>query len=113
MSGVHAIMLLSAAPKVEEMFRRDPRVAALLDPAVYIAADGEGVIASVVERSQLTELITGLEPIDRKPIWDESLEGAPIAVLVRDESSTTVYRVPDPRNDPEQWPWMGLPDDED
>jgi hypothetical protein len=106
-------MLLSAAPKVAEMFRTNPRVAALLDPAVYIAADGEGVIASVVERLQLAELMSGLDSADWMPIWDESLEGAPIAVLVRDQSSTTVYRVPDPRNDPEQWPWMGLPDDED
>jgi hypothetical protein len=113
MSGVHAIMFLSAAPKVAGMFRTYPKVTAILDPAVYIAADGKAVIASVVERSQLTELIAGLEPIDRKPIWDESLEGAPIAVLVMDKSGATVYRVPDPRTNPEQWPWMGLPDDED
>jgi UDP-N-acetyl-D-mannosaminuronic acid transferase (WecB/TagA/CpsF family) len=112
MSEVHAIMLLCAAPKVAEMFRSDPKVADLLDPAVYIAADGEGVIASVVERLQLAKLISGLDSADWMPTSRESAEAAPIAVLVRDESSVTVYRVPDPRNDPSRWPWMGLEPDE-
>jgi hypothetical protein len=111
MSSVHAIMLLSAAPKVAEMFRTDPKVAALLDPAVYIAADEDGLIASVVERLQLAELISGLDSAAWMPTSGESPTDAPIAVFVRDESSTTVYRVPDPRNDPELWPWMGLEDD--
>jgi hypothetical protein len=41
------------------MFRTDPRVAALRNPAVYIAADVDGVIASAIERFQITELISG------------------------------------------------------
>jgi hypothetical protein len=108
MPGVHAIMLLSAAPGVAEMFRTDPRVAALVNPAVYIAADVNGVIASVIERLQITELISGPVSADWTQILGETPEDAPIVVLVSDESGMAVYRVPDPRNDRELWPWMGL-----
>ena len=99
--------------KVAVMFRTDPKVASLLDPAVYIAADGDGVIASVVERLQLTEPIFDLKPAQRSPIWDEEPEDAPIAVLVVDEDGASVFRVPDPRICPDQWPWTGLGDDQD
>jgi hypothetical protein len=112
MSSVHAIMLLSAAPKVAEMFRIDPKVAALLDPAVYIAANEDGLIASVVKRLQLAELISGPVSADWTQILGETPEDAPIVVLVSDESGMAVYRVPDPRNDRELWPWMGLEVDE-
>jgi hypothetical protein len=112
MPGVHAIMLLSAAPSVAAMFRTDPRVAALLNPAVYLAADVDGVIASVIERLQITELISRPVSDDWTQILGETPEDAPIVVLVSDESGMTVYRVPDPRNDLELWPWMGLEVDE-
>ena len=112
MIGAHAIMLLSVAPDVAEMFRSDPKVADLLDPAVYISADEDGVLASVVERLQLTELISGLNQAELNPIWDEAPEGTAIAVLVTDENGATVYRVPDPRTDPNLWPWIGLEDEE-
>jgi hypothetical protein len=111
MPGVHAILLLTAARDVAEMFHNDPKVADLLDPAVYIAADGDGVIASIVERLQLTELVAGLEPTARKPIWDESPPGASIAVLVKDDGGSEIYRVPDPRTNPDAWPWMGIEGD--
>ena len=113
MGGAHVIMLLIAAPKVAVMFRTDPKVADLLDPAVYIAADGDGVIASVVERLQLTEPIFGLKPAQRSPIWYKEPEDAPIAVLVVDEDGASVFRVPDPRTCPDQWPWMGLEEEDD
>jgi hypothetical protein len=112
MPDVHAIMLLSVAPRVAETFRTDPKVAAFLAPAVYIAADEDGVIASVIERLQLTELISGLDSTDWTPTLREAPEDAPIVVLVSDESGMAVYRVPDPRNDLERWPWMGLEVDE-
>jgi hypothetical protein len=113
MLGVHAIMLLTVAPSVAEMFRTDPKIADLLDPAVYIAADGGGVIASVVERLELTNLISSLQPKNGMPIWDKFPVDAPIAVLVIDRSSAAVYSVPDPRSDPALWPWTGLGDDKD
>jgi hypothetical protein len=110
--GVHAIMLLSIAPTVAKMFRTDLRIADLLDPAVYIAADGDGLIASVVERLELIQLISELQSSDLESIWNRSPEQAPIAVLVADKSDMVVYRVADPRAYPQQWPWMGLEDDE-
>ena len=106
-------MLLLAAPKVAEMFRTDPKVAELLDPAVYIGADEEGVIASIVERLKLMEPTLGMESTVRKAILENSPKGALIAVLVIDESGASAFHVPDPRSEPEQWPWMGLEDDED
>ena len=106
-------MLHLAAPKIAVMFRTDPKVASLLDPAVYIAADGDGVIASVVERLQLTEPIFDLKPAQRSPIWDREPVDAPIAVLVVDEDGASVFRAPDPRTHPDQWLWAGLGDDED
>jgi hypothetical protein len=42
MSDLHAIMLLDVAPKVAEMFRSDPGVAELIDPAVLVDANEEG-----------------------------------------------------------------------
>ena len=113
MIDARAIMLFSVAPDVADMFRSDPKVADLLDPAVYISADEEGVLASVVERLQLTELISGQNQAGPNPIWDEAPEGAPIAVLVKDENGATVYSVPDPRTAPDLWPWMGIEDEED
>jgi hypothetical protein len=106
-------MLLAVAPKVAEMFRSDPKIADLLDPAVYIAADGDGVIASFVERLELVELVPGPRSSDRKPIWAKSPEEAPIAILVKDKCDVAVYRVADPRTCPDQWPWMGLEEDDD
>jgi hypothetical protein len=111
--GVHAIMILAVAPKVAEMFRSDPKIANLLDPAIYIAADDDGVIASVVERLELLEVVSRLRSNDLKPIWEKSPEEAPIAILVTDECDVAVYRVADPRTCPDQWPWMGIEDDDD
>jgi hypothetical protein len=106
-------MILAVAPKVAEMFRSDPKIADLLDPAVYIAADDDGVIASVVERLELMQIVSRLRSNDLKPIWEKSPVGAPIAILVTDDCDAAVYRVADPRTCPDQWPWMGLDEAED
>jgi hypothetical protein len=106
-------MILAVAPMLAEMFHSDPRIADLLDPAIYIAVDDDGVIASVVERLELVELVFGMRSSDGKQVWDNSREKAPIAVLVSDNRDVAVYRVADPRTCPDQWPWMGLEDDED
>src|SRR5438045_3547218 len=112
MSDIHAIMLLDVAPKVAEMFRTDPRVADLLDPAVLVDANEEGCVATVVERLQLTELMSGAELASGRPMQDPSPDNAPIAVLVMDENGATAYRVPDPRTHPNHWPWIGDPEDD-
>jgi hypothetical protein len=106
-------MILAVAPKVADMFRTDPKIADLLDPAVYIAADDDGVIASVVERLELLKVVSELRSNALKPIWEKTSEEAPIAILVTDEGDVSVYRVADPRTCPDQWPWMGLKDDDD
>jgi hypothetical protein len=113
MPSVHAIMLLDVAPKIAEKFKTDPSVAEFLDPAVLVNADEDGCVASIVERLQLTEMMSAAELTSGEPVGHESPDGAPIAVLVMDKSGATVYRVPDPRMDPQCWPWMGLEDDED
>jgi hypothetical protein len=96
--GTHAIMLLSLAPRLAAMFRIDPKIADLLDPAIYIAADGDGVIASVVERLELIDLLPGFQSRDLKPIWDKFPEEAPIAVLVTDsgDAGSTGSPIQDP-----------------
>jgi hypothetical protein len=76
---------------------RKPWVAGLVNPAVYIAADVDGVIASVIERLQITELISGPVSADWAQILGETREDAPIVVLVSDESGMAIYRVPDPK----------------
>jgi hypothetical protein len=105
-------MILAVAPMLAEMFHSDPRIADLLDPAIYIAVDDDGVIASVVERLELFEVVSRLRSNDLKPIWEKSPEEAPIAILVTDECDVAVYRVADPRTCPDQWPWMGIEDDD-
>ncbi len=106
MPRLHAIVLRDIAPLVAEAFRTDPEVAELLDPAVFVGADEEDCAAAVVERIQLAEVMSGVEIIEEKSAGEDSLERGPIAVLVMDKTSATFYRVPDPRTDPELWPWM-------
>jgi hypothetical protein len=113
MPDVHAIILLGVAPKVAEMFRTDPHVAELLDPAIYVAADADECVVTVANGSELTKLIPDWELTHAERIDDESPRGAPIMALVMDESGVTIYRLPDPRTAPEVWPWMGLEDDEE
>ncbi len=69
-------------------------------------------MASVVERLQLAKPILELKPAERSAIWDKQPEDALIAVLVVDEDGASVFRVPDPRTHPDQWPWTGLGADE-
>jgi hypothetical protein len=104
----HALMLLDIAPRVAETFRNDPDVGELLEPAVFIGVAEDECAAAVVERIQLTEAMSGLEFLETIPLGDRSPESVPIAVLVMDESSATIYHVADPRTDPELWPWTGI-----
>ena len=78
-----------SAPLVAEAFRTDPEVAELLDPAVFVGADEEDCAAAVVERIQLAEVMSGVQITEEESAQEDSLEGAPIAVLVMDRTSTT------------------------
>jgi hypothetical protein len=108
----HAMMLRDMAPKIAELFRNDPRVAELLDPAVILDAYEQECEARLQERLQLTVLMSGEQLLRGDPINTEPSPHAPITVLVIDKSGASAYRVPDPRTHPEGWPWMGwVPDD--
>ena len=103
----HSIMLLNIAPLVAETFRTDPDVDELLEPAVFVGVAEDACAAAVVERIQLTEAMCGVKCTEAPPVGGQSASGAPIAVLVMDEQSATVYHVADPRVDPKLWPWTG------
>jgi hypothetical protein len=109
-TDIHSILLMDVAPKVAEMLRTNPRVADLIDPAVYVeAADDRHVNYRVVERLQLIEALSGFESEDGEPLGtDDQGMVAPIAVLVVNKNGMTTYAVPDPRTEPASWPWMGL-----
>jgi hypothetical protein len=108
----HSIMLLNIAPLVAETFRTDPDIDELLEPAVFVGVDEDACAAAVVERIQLTEAMCGLKCTEAPSPGEQSGSGAPIAVLVMDEQSATVYHVSDPRVDPELWPWTGPESDD-
>jgi hypothetical protein len=105
MPRLHSTVLLDIALEVAEAFRTDPAVAELLDPAVFIGADEDDCAAAVVERLQLAEVMSGMEITQGSGMRDQTSNRAPIAVLVMDQTSATIYSVPDPRTDPELWPW--------
>jgi hypothetical protein len=113
MASPHSLMLLDIAPQVAETFRTDPDVAKLLDPAVFVGVDEDECAAAVVERIQLTAVMSGVDLIEANPIGDKAPERLPIAVLVMDKTRATMYRVADPRTDPELWPWKGIEDDKE
>jgi hypothetical protein len=113
MASPHSLMLLDIAPQIAETFRTDPDVAKLLDPAVFVGVDEDACAAAVVERLQLMEVMSGVDLIERIPMGNNRPEKVPIAVLVMDKTHATMYRVADPRTNPELWPWMGIEDDKD
>ena len=57
MSTDHMLILLDVATRVAERVCTDPLVAALLEPAVCIAADDEGCNATFVERLEVIGLM--------------------------------------------------------
>lgn len=108
------ILLVEAATEIAVKFRTDPKVAALIDPAVFIYTDEQGhVIYRVIEHLQLIEVMSPIEAADGRRFVDKSREIGIIAVLVTDENGTATYSLPDPRAHPNAWPWLGLEDDED
>jgi hypothetical protein len=112
MAIAHEIMLFDMAPKIVELFRNDPRVSELFDPAVIVDAYEQECEARLHERLQLTELMSGQKLLRGDPINAAPAERAPILVLVVDKTGASTYRVPDPRTHPEEWPWMGWGADE-
>jgi hypothetical protein len=107
MPDAHALMLVDMASKIVELFRNDPRVTELLDPAVILDAYDQECEARIQERLQLTEVMSGVELLRGDPVNTEPSVQAPITVLVVDKRGASTYRVPDPRTHPEEWPWMG------
>ncbi len=107
MQRAHSLVLLDIAPRVAETFRTDPEVADLLEPAVFVGVAEDECAAAVVERIQLTEVMSGVEFLETIPLGDRSSESVPIAILVMDKKSATFYHVADPRTDPALWPWLG------
>jgi hypothetical protein len=110
--NAHALMLVDMAPTIVELFRNDPRVAELLDPAVILDAYDQECEARIHERVELAEAMSGAELLHGDPVNAEPRAHAPITVLVIDKIGASTYRVPDPRTHPEEWPWLGWGADE-
>ena len=62
---------------VAETFRTDPDVGELLDPAVFIGVAADECAAAVVERIQLSEVLSGVELLETIPIGDQSPGSVP------------------------------------
>jgi hypothetical protein len=110
MPDMHAVMIFDIAPTVAEMFRTDPNVAALSEPAVLVEAQGDECVASVLEQAEITEFLSSATLDEGVFILDAPQGDGLISVLVVDGDSASHYRVPDPRIQPKQWPWMGDPE---
>src|SRR5580692_8471940 len=107
MPDIHAVMLFDMAPKIAETFRNDPTVAALRDPAVLVEVIGEESVASIVERSELEEILSGASLEEGTSLQHIPGGDGLISALVVDGDGASHYRVPDPRLHPNRWPWMG------
>jgi len=110
MPDIHAVMLFDIAPKVAEMFRTDPAIGALRNPAVLVEANGDECVASVVEESELAEILSAATLEEGDFHQDIPCGDGLMSVLVVDGDGASHYRVPDPRLHPNRWPWMGDPE---
>jgi hypothetical protein len=110
MPDIHAAMLFDIAPTVAEMFRTDPQIAALSDPAILVEASGDECVASVLEESELAEILASATLDEGTSIQDVPQDDGLMSVLVVDGDGASHYRVPDPRVHPNRWPWMGEPE---
>ena len=110
MPDIHAVLLFDIAPRVAETFRNDPTVADLRDPAVLVEVVGDEGMASVVERTELEEILSAGTLDEGTAIEDVSHGDGLISVLVVDGEGASYYRVPDPRVHANRWPWMGDPE---
>lgn len=110
MPDLHAVMIFDIAPEVAETFRADPKVASLSDPAVLLEVQGAGCVASVLEESELIEILSAATLEEGIFFQDVPRGDGLISFLVVDEESASHYRVPDPRFTPKEWPWMGDPE---
>jgi hypothetical protein len=103
-------MLRSVASKVAEQFRTDPKVAEMIQPAVWIDADEEGCVAAILERLEAIEALSPFQPVGGQPLAIPK-EEAPITIVVvdhrRDREGARTFNVPDPRQHPDHWPWTG------
>jgi hypothetical protein len=107
MENERTAVLVDVASKVAERFRTDPMVSELLDPAVFIAADGESCDATLLERLELIGMMSEIKIAPGEAL-DELADERAIAVLVADKRGATIFMVPDPRTHPGLWPWTGL-----
>jgi hypothetical protein len=103
MPSEHTSTLLDVSARVAERLRTDPRVANYLDPAIYIAAFDEGCDATLLERLELTKIVSEIRCNRDQP--DATTVGPTVAVLVVDKHGATFYLLPDPRYYPAEWPW--------
>jgi hypothetical protein len=105
MKSTHSFIILDAAPRLSTMFRTNPSVAALLEPAVYVVVRGNSYVATVVERRQCGALSRATVQTQRYPLGIRSSYASAIMVFLWDENGPTTYKVPDPRMQPDLWPW--------
>jgi hypothetical protein len=115
MSTVHGIILQSVAPGVAEEFRTDPRVAALIEPAVWIDANEEMCVAQIIERLEALAALSPFELVEGPGVAAPGREDRPILIVVVNHAGNPpdaqTYYVPDPRKEPTSWPWTNSLDD--
>src|SRR5262249_33988171 len=85
-----------------ETATRKPRPESLLSPNDR----------AVVKESRSNRDACPSRLLDGTPIQDTPTGDGRVSVLVMDKRGATHYRVPDRREDPESWPWIGLEDEE-
>jgi hypothetical protein len=104
MASEHTIMLLDIASRVAEKLRTDASIANFLDPAVCIAAYDDGCDATLIERLEVTQIMSEIRTNEAEPVQATSV-GPTVAVLIADKSGATLFMLPDPRFYPGLWPW--------
>ncbi len=111
MGDDHAATLLDIAPEIARQFRIDPRIAALIDPAVRIDADEEGFVATIIERLEIVGLLAAFETEKVPGFTAPSPEGKSILIVLADArapgTGVSMFNLPDPRTEPTSWPWSG------
>jgi 4,5-dihydroxyphthalate decarboxylase len=77
-------------------------------------ADEAGYAAEIVERLELTRLASGLTMAEGGAAPHEIRSSDHVTVFVTDrEGLSAMGTVPDPRTNPDAWPWTGQEDDDD
>ena len=110
MSIAHGRAVRQFGRTILDRFRSDPAVAEMLDPAILISDDKDNLYVDIIEYLELIGLLSGAtknedaNPHATNPDIFLQENFVMVAVILGNDIMT--FCCPDPRSQPECWPWL-------